>query len=316
LVVVSGLVVVVVVLWVVEVFLLVSLEFAAPVSEDIDPVESVEEAFLWWCFLWRLLCAVPVVEPALAVSWPALLPFLELVSWPISEEAAPDFELSMSEVDEVEDWRGLLMSEGVDEVDGVAVLEGDEGEVVEVAPALPLTEPLCEDVVPAGCVQGWLLVLPVALPVVPPAWGVVDDVLPACGVVDEVPAALPVEALPLAEPLGLIEVPADGLCAGVAGVTLWDPWAVPCAAEPVWSVLVVLLGVLVVLLLGVLVWLWVPVARSVASGTLVRSVVDAPVVLPVCAWFWVEFVLGSVDGLVVPVCAIASPVPRSRTEVA
>ena len=56
------------------------------------------------------------------------------------------------------------------EVEGVAVVSVVEGDVVEVAPALPLTEPLCaaEPAAPAGCVQGWLLVLPVALPVVPP----------------------------------------------------------------------------------------------------------------------------------------------------
>jgi hypothetical protein len=52
-------------------------------------------------------------------------------------------------------------------------------------------------------------VLPVALPVVPPV----------------VPAALPVvpAALPEAEPLGLIALPALGLCAGVEGDVLVVP---------------------------------------------------------------------------------------------
>ncbi len=103
----------------------------------------------------------------------------------------------------------------------------------------------------AGCAQGWLLVLPVALPVVPP---------------------VVVEA-----------EPAEGFCAGEAGVTAVEP----CAAVPAWLVLlvVVVLPVWLAALLGfcvsTLVWLWVPVARSVASGTPpVRPEVEAPVVLP------------------------------------
>lgn len=94
-----------------------------------------------------------MVEPAFAVSCPAVLPFAELASWPCCEALEP------------------LTSELVEvEVEGVAVVSVVEGDVVEVAPALPLTEPLCaaEPDVPAGCVHGWLLVLPVALPVVPP----------------------------------------------------------------------------------------------------------------------------------------------------
>jgi hypothetical protein len=60
------------------------------------------------------------------------------------------------------------------EDDGEAVVPVElEGDVVEVPAALPLIEPLwplcaAEPAAPAGCVQGWLLVLPVALPVVPP----------------------------------------------------------------------------------------------------------------------------------------------------
>jgi len=87
-----------------------------------------------------------------------------------------------------------LVSDEVEPVEGEAVVEG---EVVEVAPALPLIDPLCPlcaapaAAAPAGCVQGWLLVLPVALPVVPPV----------CGEVEDEPAALPVELEPAAEPV-------------------------------------------------------------------------------------------------------------------
>jgi hypothetical protein len=67
----------------------------------------------------------------------------------------------------------LLELDGV-ELCGAAVLSWVEGDVVEVAPALPAA--LCE-AAPAGCVQGWLLVVPVALPVAPPAGeaGVIED---------------------------------------------------------------------------------------------------------------------------------------------
>ncbi len=119
-----------------------------------------------------------------------------------------------------------------------------EGDVVEVPAAFPLIEPLCEAelAAPAGWVQGWLLVLPVALPVVPPVVGVVL-VCPA--------------ALPEAEPLGLIELPALGLCAGVEGVTL----CVPCDEVLVWSVLLVVvvefvwLAALLGFCVSTLVWL-------------------------------------------------------------
>ncbi len=67
-------------------------------------------------------------------------------------------------------------------VDSVVVVV--EGEVCEVAPALPLTAPVVLPAAPvllladplcgvvAGCAQGWLEVLPVALPAVPPVCAV------------------------------------------------------------------------------------------------------------------------------------------------
>ncbi len=155
----------------------------------------------------------------------------------------------------------------------------------------------------AGCAQGWLLVLPVALPVVPP-------------VVDE---AEPVEEFCAGE----AGVTVEGLCAGEAGVTAVEP----CAAVPAWLALLVVLvlpdwlAVLLGFCVSTLDWLCVPVARSVASGTPpVRPEVEAPVVLPmvpVVAWFCDGLELWS---LTVPelvlVCAIARPVPRIKIEVA
>ncbi len=143
---------------------------------------------------------MPVVEPAFAVSEPAELPFCELADWPCSEalDCAP---IEVLPVALVSLWV-LVEGEAV-------VVEEVEGEVVEVAPALPLTEPLCEPLLcpaVAGCVQGWLLVLPVALPVVPP----VVDVEEAEG-----------EELELEELEGDVaaEPVAELSCAGVVGVT-------------------------------------------------------------------------------------------------